>query len=53
MNIYKKRTPCHFKSINPKVFKRLKKSGSFFARKFEKGTKVGKEKLENVILKYL
>ena len=44
MNSYKKKTPCHFKSIDPKVFSRLQKSGSFFARKFESGTKVGKEK---------
>ena len=53
INSYKKKTPCHFKSIDPKVFSRLQKSGSFFARKFESGTRVGKEKLENVILKYL
>lgn len=53
MNSYKKTSPCHFKSINPKVFERLRKSGSFFARKFEKGTKVGNKKLENLILEYL
>ena len=53
MNSYKKKTPCHFKSIDPKVFSRLQNSGSFFARKFESGTRVGREKLENVILKYL
>ena len=51
MNSYKKKTPCHFKSIDPKVFSRLQQSGSFFARKFESETRVGKEKLENVYVK--
>jgi hypothetical protein len=53
INSYEKISPCHFKNINPEVFNRLQKSGSFFARKFEKGTKVGEKIIENVILKYI